>query len=59
MEFISDSIAKCHVAESADDDASSYDIGSPASVKKIRGAYLSGVKISTKKEEELVLNDEG
>ena len=42
MECISDSIARCHVAESADADASSYDIDSPASVKKIPGEYLSG-----------------
>ena len=27
MEFISDSIARCHVAESTDGDASSYDVG--------------------------------
>ena len=42
MEFISDSIARCHVAESADADASSYDVGSPASIKKIPGEHLSG-----------------
>ena len=42
MECISDSIARCHVAESTDADASSYDVGSPASVKKIPGEYLSG-----------------
>ena len=42
MEFISDSIARCHVAESADADASSYDLGSFVSVKKIPGEYLSG-----------------
>ena len=41
MEFISDSITKCHVAKSADADASLYDIGSLASVKKIPGEYLS------------------
>ena len=41
MEFISDSIARCHVAESVDADASSYDVGSPTSVKKILGEYLS------------------
>ena len=41
MELISDSIARCHVAESADVDASSYDVGSPASSKKILGEYLS------------------
>ena len=41
MEFISDSIARCHVAESTDADASSYDVGSPASVKKIPREYLS------------------
>ena len=33
---------RCHVAESADADASSYDVGSPASVKKMPGEYLSG-----------------
>ena len=38
---ISESIARCQVAESADTDASSYDVGSPASVKKIPGEYLS------------------
>ena len=37
MEFISDSIARCQVAESAAADASSYDVGSPASVKNIPG----------------------
>ena len=42
MEFISDSIARCHVAESADVDASSYDDGSPASLKKISREYVSG-----------------
>ena len=42
MEFISDSIARSHVAESADADDSSYDVGSLASVKKIPGEYLSG-----------------
>ena len=42
MECISDSIARCHVVESADADASSYDVGSPASVKKIPGEYLFG-----------------
>ena len=42
MECISDSIARCHVAESAVADASSYDVGSPASVKNIPGEYLSG-----------------
>ena len=42
MEFISDSIAKCHVAESANVDASSYDVGSPVSLKKIPGEYLFG-----------------
>ena len=41
MEFISDSIARCHVAESIDVDASLYDVGSPASIKKIPGEYLS------------------
>ena len=40
FELISDSIARCHVVESEDADASSYDIGSPASVKKILGEYL-------------------
>ena len=40
MEFISDSIARCHVAESAEADVSSYDIGSLASVKKIPGEYI-------------------
>ena len=39
---ISDSIAKCQVAESVVADASSYDVGSPASVKNIPGEYLSG-----------------
>ena len=42
MECDSNSIARCHVAELADADASSYDVGSPASVKKISGVYLSG-----------------
>ena len=42
MECISDSITRCHVAESAPADASSYDVGSPASVKKIPGEYFSG-----------------
>ena len=42
MECISDSIARCQVAESAAADASSYDVGSPMSVKKIPGEYLSG-----------------
>ena len=42
MEFISDSISRCHVAESADVDASSYDVGSLASEKKIPREYLSG-----------------
>ena len=42
MECISDSIARCHVAKLADVDASSYDVGSPASVKKIPRVYLSG-----------------
>ena len=42
MECISDSIARCQVAESVAADASSYDVGSPASVKKIPGEYLSG-----------------
>ena len=42
MEFISDSIARCHVAESTDVDASSYDVGSLALVKKIPGKYLFG-----------------
>ena len=42
MEFISDSITICHVTESMDVDASSYDVGSPMSVKKISGEYLSG-----------------
>ena len=42
MECISDSIAICHVAESADADASSYDVDSPTSVKKIPSEYLSG-----------------
>ena len=37
MECISDSIARCHVVESADADASSK-----TSVKKIPGEYLSG-----------------
>ena len=37
MEFISVSIARCHGAESADADASSYDVGSPALVKQISG----------------------
>ena len=41
MECISDSIARCQVAESAAADASSKDVGSPASVKKIPGEYLS------------------
>ena len=40
MELIVDSIAKCQVAELAHADASSYDVGSPASVKKIPGEYL-------------------
>ena len=40
MEFISDSIARCHLAQSAVADACLYDIGSPASVKKIPGEYL-------------------
>ena len=31
------------MAESADADASSYEVGSPASVKKIPGKYLSRV----------------
>ena len=30
------------MAESVDADASSYDVGSPVSVKKISGEYLSG-----------------
>ena len=30
------------MAESADADASSYDVGSPVSIKKIQGEYLSG-----------------
>ena len=42
MECISDSIARCHVAKSANADPFSYDVGSPASVKKIPGEYLSG-----------------
>ena len=42
MEFISDSIARCHVAESVDADASLYEFGSPTLVKKIPGEYLSG-----------------
>ena len=41
MECISDSIARCHVAESTIADASSYDVGSSVSVKKIPGEYLS------------------
>ena len=41
MESISDSIVRCHVVELADADASSYDVSSPASVKKIPGEYLS------------------
>ena len=39
MEFISNSIAICHVAELADVDASSYDVD--VSVKKMLGEYLS------------------
>ena len=42
MECISNSIARCQVAESAAADASSYDVGSSASVKNIPGEYLSG-----------------
>ena len=42
MECISDTIARCHVAESVDADASSYDVSSLASVEKILGEYLSG-----------------
>ena len=42
MECISDSIARCQVAESAVADVSSYDVGSSASVKKIPEEYLSG-----------------
>ena len=41
MEFISDSIARCYVTDSADVDASSYDVGSLTSVKKIPREYLS------------------
>ena len=39
MELIFDSIAKCLMAESVD--ASSYDVGSPMSMMKIPGEYLS------------------
>ena len=42
MEFISDSIARCQVAELAAADASPYDVGSPTLVKNIPGEYLSG-----------------
>ena len=42
MEFTSDSIAKGHLTESMNSDASSYDVGSPASIKKIPGEYPSG-----------------
>ena len=41
MECISDSIIRRHVVESADADASSYEVSSPTSVKKISGEYLS------------------
>ena len=41
MEFISDSIVRCHVAELANADSSSYDVGSLTSVKKVPGEYLS------------------
>ena len=39
MQCISDSIAKCQVAESAAADASSYDVGSMTSIPR---EYLSG-----------------
>ena len=42
MEFISYSIARCHVAKSVDANASSYDVCSLALVKKIPGEYPSG-----------------
>ena len=42
MVFISDSIVRFHVAESADVDASPYDVSSPTSVKKILEEYLFG-----------------
>ena len=42
MEFISDSIARCNVAEVADADASLYDVGSPTFMKKTPGEYLCG-----------------
>ena len=41
MKFISDSIARCQVVESTVADASSYDVGSSASIKKILGEYPS------------------
>mgnify|MGYP007069689069 CR=1 FL=1 len=40
MECISNSIARCHVAESADANASSYDVCSPTSIKNIPVEYL-------------------
>ena len=42
MEFIFDSISKCHVAESGNADASSYDVSSLMFVKKIPREYLFG-----------------
>ena len=41
MELISNSIARCHVVESVHAKASSYDVGSLASVKNIPREYLS------------------
>ena len=41
MECLSDSIVRCHVVESADADASLYDVGSSVLVKNIQGEYLS------------------